>query len=335
MMVKGKLTVSENGRHRPDEASECVKHCLRPLGAHPQCAKVRRMETQFLNTFVTVVDSGSMAAAARVLNITPAAVAQQIHVIERELGATLIARVGRTVSVTEEGARILQRARELLRGIADLRSIANDGDLSGELRLGACPTALAGILPDVLARMVETFPSINVFIRPGYSADLYRAVESNDIDAAIVLQAPFVLPKTCEWNLLREEPLVVLAPAHMAGEDPHHLLATQPLIRYDRHQWGGRQADEYLRNAGIVPRERFELNALNAIAVMVDRGLGVSLVPDWARPWPEGLSLVRIPLPDPAEPRRIGVVWSRSSVRVRLVNVLLQEARKAMHVSVN
>jgi DNA-binding transcriptional LysR family regulator len=291
------------------------------------------METQFLNTFVTVVDSGSMAAAARVLNITPAAVAQQIHVIERELGTTLIARVGRTVSVTEEGARILQRARELLRGIADLRSIANDGDLAGELRLGACPTALAGILPDVLARMVEAFPSINVFIRPGYSADLYRAVESNDIDAAIVLQAPFVLPKTCEWNLLREEPLVVLAPAHMADEDPHHLLATQPLIRYDRHQWGGRQADEYLRNAGIVPRERFELNALNAIAVMVDRGLGVSLVPDWARPWPEGLSLVRIPLPNPAEPRRIGVVWSRSSVRVRLVNVLLQEARKAMHAN--
>jgi DNA-binding transcriptional LysR family regulator len=79
-----------------------------------------------------------------------------------------------------------------------------------------------------------------------------------------------------------------------------------------------------------VPRERFELNALNAIAVMVDRGLGVSLVPDWAQPWPEGLQLARIPLPNPAVPRRIGIVWSRSSVRVRLVTVLLQESRKAM-----
>ena len=55
--------------------------------------------------------------------------------------------------------------------------------------------------------------------------------------------------------------------------------------------------------AGIVPQERFELNALNAIAVMVDRGLGVSLVPDWARPWPEGLNLVRLPLPLACEPR--------------------------------
>lgn len=288
------------------------------------------METQFLNTFVAVVDRGSMAAAARSLHITPAAVAQQIRTLERELGAPLIARAGRTVSVTEEGARILQRARDLLRDVANLRSVANENELAGELRLGACPTALAGLLPDILSRMVAKFPEINVFIKPGYSADLYRAVEAGDLDAAMVLQAPFALPKTCNWQLLREEPLVVLAPAHLAGSDPHQLLREQPLIRYDRHEWGGRQADEYLRQAGIVPRERFELNALNAIAVMVDRGLGVSLVPDWAKPWPEGLDVVRIALPEPGEPRRIGLAWSRSSVRIRLVNVLLEESRAAL-----
>ena len=287
------------------------------------------MDTQFLNTFVVVADRGSMAAAARVLNITPAAVAQQIRTLERELGAPLIARAGRTVSLTEEGSRILQRARDLLRDVADMRSVANDSEVSGELRLGACPTALAGMLPDILARMVEAFPQINVYIRPGYSAELYRAVETGELDAAVVLQAPYNLPKTCDWQLLREEPLVMIAPARMAGRDPHDLLRTEPLIRYDRNQWGGRVADDYLRRAGIVPRERFELNGLNAIAVMVDRGLGVSLVPDWAKPWPEGLDLVRIPLPLPSEPRRIGMVWSRSTVRIRLVTVLLQESRAA------
>ena len=287
------------------------------------------MDTQFLNTFVVVADRGSMAAAARVLNITPAAVAQQIRTLERELGAPLIARAGRTVSLTEEGSRILQRARDLLRDVADMRSVANDSEVSGELRLGACPTALAGMLPDILARMVEAFPQINVYIRPGYSAELYRAVETGELDAALVLQAPYNLPKTCDWQLLREEPLVMIAPARLAGRDPHELLRTEPLIRYDRNQWGGRVADDYLRRAGIVPRERFELNGLNAIAVMVDRGLGVSLVPDWAKPWPEGLDLVRIPLPLPSEPRRIGMVWSRSTVRIRLVTVLLQESRAA------
>ena len=285
------------------------------------------MDTQFLNTFIHEVDRGSMAAAARHLNLTPAAVAQQIRTLERELGVTLIARAGRTVSVTEEGSRILQRARDVLRDVADLRSVANDRSVSGELRLGACPTALAGLLPDALSRMVRKFPQINVFIKPGYSAELYAAVENGELDAAIVLQAPFALPKTCNWEVLREDPLVVLAPAHLADRDPHDLLREEPMIRYDRHQWGGRQADEYLRKVGIVPHERFELNALNAIAVMVDRGLGVSLVPDWSEPWPAGVQLVRMPLPEPSEPRRMGIVWSNASVRSRLTAALREECR--------
>lgn len=287
------------------------------------------MDTQFLRTFVSVVDNGSMAAAARLLNITPAAVAQQIRTLERQIGQSLIARAGRTVSVTEAGARILERARDLLRDSEDLKAVANDEGVAGELRLGAGTTALTGVLPDILVRTVARFPQISVFIKPGYSADLYRAVEKGELDAAVVLEAPFTLHKSCGWLLLREEPMVVLAPASMAGRDPHELLATQPLVRYDRNQWGGRKADEYLRMVGITPRERFELNALNAIAVMVDRGLGVSLVPDWARPWPEGLRLVRIPLPNASEPRRIGVVWSRASVRIRLVNAFVEEARRA------
>src|SRR5882757_7021039 len=187
-----------------------------------------------------------MAAAARLLNITPAAVAQQIRSLEREIGAPLIARAGRTVSVTEPGSRILQRSRDLLRDVADLSTVANDDATAGELRLGAGTNALTGMLPDILARMVETFPRIKVFIKPGYSPDLHRSVESGELDAAIVLQAPFALPKTCCWELLREEPLVVLAPRALAGRDPHELLASEPLIRYDRQQWGGRQADQYL-----------------------------------------------------------------------------------------
>ena len=270
-----------------------------------------------------------MAAAARALNITPAAVAQQIRSLEREIGAPLIARAGRTVSVTTAGTRILERSRVLLREVADLRTVATDEETSGELRLGAGTNALTGILPDILARMVARFPLINVYIKPGYSPELYRAVESGELDAAIVLQAPFALPKTCSWQLLREEPLVVLAPQTLAHCDPHELLATQPFIRYDRKQWGGHQVNQYLQTVGITPHERFELNALNAIAVMVDRGLGVSLVPDWARPWPEGLRVARIPLPRPAEPRRVGVLWTRSTIRIRLVTEFLHEAQAA------
>lgn len=284
------------------------------------------MNTEFLRSFVTVLDHGSMAEAARRLHLTPAAVAQQIRALERELGATLVKRVGRTVSPTEAGGRIAQRARDLLAQAVELRAAAHDDLLAGDLRLGAGPNALLGMVPDVLAALVQRYPGINVFVQPGYSIDMYPSVQQGELDAAIVMQSPQPLPKTLQWQLLRVEPLVLLAPARMAGADPHALLRSEPLIRYDRGQWGGRHADQYLQRAGIQPRERFELNALGAIAVMVDRGLGVSLVPDWIRPWPEGLQLVRIPLPLPSEPRRMGLIWSRASQRLRLVEAFRDEA---------
>jgi len=287
------------------------------------------MDTKFLKTFIAVVDSGSMAAASRQLNITPAAVAQQIRALERQINAALIRRAGRTVAVTEAGARILERARKLLLDVNDLHAVAVDESTGGELRLGAGGTALTGILPDILARTTQRFPQISILIRTGLSIDLHRAVEKGELDAAFVLEAPFTLHKTCCWQLLREEPLVVLAPRCMANRDPHQLLATQPLIRYDRHWWGGNLVDEYLRKAGIRPVERFELNSLHAIAVMVDRGLGVSLVPDWATPWLEGLKIVRLKPPLEFEPRRVGVVWSRASIRIRLLEAFLEEVRGA------
>lgn len=297
--------------------------------------KIVAMDTQFLYTFISVVESGSMAAAARRLNITPATVAQQIHTLEREIGAPLIARAGRTVSVTEAGARILERTRNLLRDVADLHTVANDDDTAGELRLGAGINALTGMMPDILALMVARYPRINVYVKRSTSVEMYPLVESGELDAAIVMQGPFSLSKSIGWQLLREEPLVVLAPASMAGRDAHELLATEPLIRYDRNQWGGHHADHYLRTVGIKPHERFELNALNAIAVMVDRGLGVSLVPDWARPWPEGLRLVTLTLPHPFEPNRIGIIWSRSTIRMRLVKAFIQEAQNAAYAQIS
>lgn len=267
-----------------------------------------------------------MAAAARALNISASAVAQQLQVLERELGVTLLLRVGRTMRVTEEGARVLPPARKLLQDAKDLRSIAHDDAVAGELRLGACTTPLTGLLPDILARVSTKFPRLRVHIESGSSAQLFASVEAGQLDAALVLEAPYPLPKTCEWLLLRDEPLIVLAPRSLADRDPLTLLRDEPFIRYGRDQWGGWSAEHYLQEMQIMPHERFELNALNAIAMMVDRGLGVSLVPDWAPPWLEGIDAVRLALPERRIGRRIGIVWSRSTIRMRLVNALLRES---------
>jgi DNA-binding transcriptional LysR family regulator len=288
------------------------------------------MDTRFLESLVTVAECGSMAEAARRLNLTPAGVAQRIRALESDIGARLVVRSGRAVRPTEAAAAILARARHLLGEVRDLKSIAASGGLSGELRLGVIQTNMSGLLPDMLIPFTRAHPRIEVRIVRDNSSGLYPKVLNGEIDAAITSEPPFAIPKTCGWHVLREEPFVVLVPAASTARDAHAVLAREPFIRLDRRVYAGQLIDGYLRKVKIRPRERFELDGLELIAVMVDRGLGVSLLPDWAPPWPEGLSLRKLPLPDRSFRRRTGLLWTRASLRVRLIHAFLEQAQLAL-----
>ena len=288
------------------------------------------METGYFRSFLLVVESGSMSEAARRLEITPAAVAHQLKLLGRELGTRLLVRSGRTVALTEAGHRLVERAGAILRDLGNLKAAINDEAASGELKLGAINTALHSVLPEILAGFVKVHPDAKVEIRSGVTVDLYDAVVRGELDAAICLHPPFVLPKALNWDQLCDEPLVVMAPPKWGQRDAHELLREQPYIRYNPALAGGKQADVYLRKVGIVPRERFELSSLPAIAMLVDRGLGVSLAPDASVPWLRGLRVTRLPVPDQTYRRRLGVIWPRASLRTRLIRALVDAARKAV-----
>src|SRR5215468_605885 len=286
------------------------------------------MDTRFLESFVLAVDNGSIAEAARRLDLTAAAVAKRIHALENDIGAALVTRSGRTIRPTEAGAAIIERARRFLAEARDFKAIAVADRPSGQLRLGAITSALSGLVPDILALMKENYPQIDVNIAVGHSGGLYRKVlDGDDLDAAVITEPPFAIPKTCAWRMLREEPLIVLTRAPARSQKPHAILASKPFIRYNRKLWPGRLVDGYLRKVEIRPRELFEIDQFDPIAVMVDRGLGVSLLPDWSPPWPEGLSVAKLPVPGGASfARRIGLIWPRASLRLRLVKAFLEQA---------
>ncbi|HEY0296162.1 MAG TPA: LysR family transcriptional regulator [Bordetella sp.] len=284
------------------------------------------MNTEFIKTLVAVARHGSMAEAARRLGLTHGAVAQQIRVLEKDLGADLVARAGRTVHLTEKGAELLGHFDQMLEQVEKIRYMAKSNELMGELRLGAGMTALTTVVPRILERLVKQDLLINVDIQPGHSVSFYPEIEAGRLDIAIALEAPYELPKSQSWHLLREEPYVLVAAARHAGKDPHRLLATQPLIRYSLSDWGGRHADEYLHRANIQPNVRFELNAIESIAVMISRDLGVAILPVSTSGAIRRLKLATIPLPRPCEPRRVGLIWQRASPRASLIKVFLDAA---------
>jgi DNA-binding transcriptional LysR family regulator len=288
------------------------------------------MDSRFIESFVMVVDNGSIAEAARRLNITTAGVAQRIRALESEIGTRLLVRSGQRVRPTAAGLAILDRLRGVLAELRDVKSLALSDRPMGELRLGATGSSTSGLLPDILALLTEKYPQIEISMISGNGAELYQKVLAGDLDAAIIPQPPFAIPKAYDWFTLREERLIVLAPASTRTRDAHALLRSQPFIRPRLNSWVGRLVEGYLRKAGIRPHERYELDTLEAIAVMVDHGLGVALMHDWAPPWPEGLSVVKIPVPDTQFSRRLGLIWSRASVRIRLVHAFREVAGVAL-----
>lgn len=280
------------------------------------------MDLRFLETFITIADCGSIAEAARRLNRSPAALAQRLQALEQELGHKLVLRSGRTVQPTAEGLAILDHARMLVQGARDLQALAAGGVPAGQLRLGATATALTGLLPGIIARLSADYPSIEYFVQPGSSVDLYHRVVEGQLDAALIVRPQFAIPKSTDWLTIRDEPLVFIASANAPLLDPPELMRRARFIRYDRNQWGGQIVDRYIRDHGLNVREWLELDALDAIAAMVDRDLGVAIVPDWAPPWPEGLHLRKTHLPQGGS-RQTGIIWQRAGARHPAVNALV------------
>lgn len=285
------------------------------------------MDSRFLQTYVHVVELGSIAQAARHQGLTPATVQQRLRALEADMGSALIARSGRTVKPTAAGTRILERARNVLRDLRDLRSAATESDLpAGPLRLGATPTALTGIMPPVLRTWAARYPNIEIYIEPAPTTLLYSKVLAGELDGALLVHPLFALPKSCVWRDLRREPLVLVTPADMAVRDPLAVIAREPYIRYDRSVVGGRMADDYLRARDLRPHVRFELDGIDSIAKLVSEGLGVALLPDWAT---TGASapVRRWPLPAPCPVRTVGALWPRSGVRSELMRVFVELAQ--------
>lgn len=286
------------------------------------------MNTTFLATLLAVHRCGSMAQAARELNLTHGAVAQQLNALAAQLGVPLVMRAGKTVVLTAAAYRILERSQHILDQVDSLAALAHMNQISGELKLGAGNTSLVSIVPGILALLIKQYPNLRVSITPGLSAQFYPSVQNGELDAAIALRPPFEISKKLDWCLLAEEPFMLIASIKHAGRSPLDLLRQEPFIRYSRKSWDGQLIDLYLKTAGILPKERLELSSTESISLMVDKGLGVAIVPSAWTLWRSRINVLSLPLPGDAPTRSFGLIWARSSLRLQLVQVFRQVAEQ-------
>jgi DNA-binding transcriptional LysR family regulator len=283
------------------------------------------MDTRFLQTLVVVGQTSSFAETARRLHLTPSAVVQRIRALEDELGSPLVARSGHSVQLTGAGNSIIAQAQQILTVWNDIRaSVRNE---TGEVRIGAIGTTLCGIVPALLTSLKQHRSQITVQLLAATSIELFELLEKQEIDVALMVKPQFKRPKTYDWLPIRYEPFIVIASMDLEPQDGRTMLTSYPFIRYDRIRSGGVIVDAYLKRNRIITHDHYELQDLGAISAMVNRNLGISLVPDWAPPWPEGLSLQKIAIEN-TPVREIGLLWSRTSPRIPLVRALIEQAER-------
>lgn len=146
------------------------------------------MELRQLRTFVAVAELRHSARAASLCNRSQPAVSHRIALLEQELGAKLLNRAARRVSLTVAGEIFLEEARRIL-GAVDraherMQEVARGA--VGRLRLGATPTPGLYLLPPLLAQYRTEHESYDLRFEIGSVHEIAERVARNDLDMAIV-----------------------------------------------------------------------------------------------------------------------------------------------------
>ncbi|MBY8957302.1 LysR family transcriptional regulator [Pseudomonas sp. MIS38] len=247
-----------------------------------------------LKTLIAVAREGTFAAAGNKIGLTQAAVSAQIQRLETELGFEIFDRKGRSAHLNKMGHQILLQAQELLRLYDNLGSTAQGQPTNILINIGAIASVQRSYLPDALTKFHQQCPQCRTRVIPGLSMEMVNLVDAGEIDMAVIIRPPFSLQSDLRWTTLAREPYRLIVPRELEGEDWSELLSSQPFIRYDRSSFGGRQVDRFLRQMHFTLQEVCELDELEAIIKLVEKGVGIALVPQTEphQEWPEGVRAI-------------------------------------------
>jgi len=238
------------------------------------------LDIRFISSLIEVVDTGSIAAAARNQMLTSAAVSQRIKALEVAMGCQLLSREGHTAKPTAECLKVLPRLKRIIKEVDALQGDLDATGLTGELKVGAISTVLTGLLPSAIHYLTVNAPKLSLQIFPGTSAHLYQQLIAKKLDVVIIVTPPFTTPKYLKLKPLYAEQLGFIC--NLSNElGVNESLLSKPYIQYDRFAWGGAIADTYLIDHNIQTKSVCEIDALESIVLMVKREMGVSLMPIW------------------------------------------------------
>ena len=168
-----------------------------------------------LRTFFLVAKEKSITKAANALHITQPAVTMQIKAFEKNLGLKLLRKSGKELQLTDMGNVLYDYAERIFQIVEELEhALKGYGDLTqGSLTIGTTRSFARHLMPGLLSRFQERFPSVKVYLKVGSSQEIADSVAAFKYDLGIIGRLPYmnqlkVVPYT------KEEFCVVISPNH-------------------------------------------------------------------------------------------------------------------------
>jgi DNA-binding transcriptional LysR family regulator len=225
-----------------------------------------------LRTFIAIAETGSFTKAAEVVHKTQSAVSMQMKRLEERLDRPIFARDGRASKLTEDGERLLDYARRIIKLNVEALAAFSDAELSGRVRLGVPDDYADRYLPEIMARFSRVYPAIELSVMCAPSTELIAHIDANDLDLAIVTNCE---SSRAAETFRRERLLWVSSNRHSA-----HLQERLPLALGRPACTWRQSAIERLEAMGRPYRVLYTSANSGAVAAAVLSGLAVSVFPE-------------------------------------------------------
>jgi LysR family transcriptional regulator, nitrogen assimilation regulatory protein len=250
----------------------------RLTGSAPRRQIGAAMELKSLHYFVRIAEIGSITRAAAHLKIAQPALTRHVQRLEEEVDAALFTRANRGVRLTEAGQKLLDNAQRILREVerAGDEIRAHKAHPSGKIILGVTPTLCPVVVPELFGRIRAGYPLVELKVVHAGTVRLEEFIVAGLVDLALMAEISKIR-LIASTRLAEEEMVLVTRPgARPPGAVSAAELKRTPLILGD----GLRAAlDALLAGRGIQLQVDTELNDHETIRLMVQQGVGASILP--------------------------------------------------------
>jgi DNA-binding transcriptional LysR family regulator len=294
------------------------------------------MDTRQLAAFCAVVERRSFSQAAERLGVTQPAVSLQVRALEKRLGTQLLDRSGRRVEPTEAGQRLYQGARRMLaleeQLVSDVVSTA-EGDLAGDLVLGASTGPAAIVIPVLLGEFHREHPDVHVFLTVSDTHTIVERVAARELELGIVGASR--RHRGVRFEPFFSDQVILACPPghHFAGRTVTLDELREETLILMQEGAGVRQiVEDALRKRGVRLRDldvRLELGLQESVRRAVEAGFGVTFISRTAvEPELADGRLVEARVEGLDATREISLASSTGRARTRVAEAFLEFARE-------